>query len=131
VHARNLNDFFSKRNNRADDSEATDFATSDYTPTDYGPIPQDLYNKINWQISHITKNRTEDGKELIGTVRRREILLAVLSEIHRFSPHVRPEFRGVWKWKSQEEKLQVPRLIKVLVEDPSDEIITEVNTVTG
>src|SRR5690349_7019158 len=59
VHARNLNDFFSsKKNNRPTDSEAIDFATADYKPPEYGPIHVHLYEKINWQISHLTKNRT-------------------------------------------------------------------------
>lgn len=99
LHARNLNEFFLEKSNRADTLKASCFATSNYrrpeNPKDRGA----LFQKINEQISHLTAERTSIPEQKIGPADREEMYGWIYALLDYFGKHVRPELQSAWKFR--------------------------------
>jgi hypothetical protein len=95
IHARNLNEFFFE-NSRL---KASDFAIGDYKKPENPHDRKLLFDKINKQIAHLTKDRTSKPDEKIGTADRDEMYSWIFAFLEHFGKHVRPELRSFWKIK--------------------------------
>ena len=96
IHARNLNEFFFENPRWPDILKASDFATSEYNKPENPHDRRLLFDKINKQISHLTKDRTSKPHEKIGTADREEMYGWVHAFLVFFDDYVRPEFRSSW-----------------------------------
>jgi hypothetical protein len=53
--------------------------------------------RINQQISHLNKRRTDDARQKINGDRLNEMHRAIEAEIERFVQHLKPEWQRMWK----------------------------------
>jgi hypothetical protein len=102
VHARNLIDFFKGKSAFI----PRDFTIAAYRPPS-GKIAGEANQRITWQISHFTANRTKhvDGK--IDDKERREILLALEREIQRFREGLTEDYKARWRVPEQALTIKV------------------------
>lgn len=94
LHARNLIEFFKRK-------ESCDFDPRDFTVAGFKLhkrfIGDGALQRINRQISHLTKGRTADRAQKINGNERVEMLQAIEKEIDRFLQHLTPERRAMWE----------------------------------
>jgi len=96
VHASNLNEFFFENPHWPDILKASDFAISEYKKPENTDDRRLLFDKINKQISHLTKDRTSKPRQKIGTADREEMYGWVHAFLVFFDDYVRPELRSSW-----------------------------------
>ena len=99
VHARTLIEFFKlKPNRQPDDADACDFTSPAYKRFSAGKVPQDIVDKINKQIAHITESRTVDPKEKLNGNGTDIVELRLLldAEIGEFKNHITPTYQAIW-----------------------------------
>lgn len=98
IHARNLNEFFLE-NGQGDTLKASEFTNDEYQPPDNTEGRRLLFQKINKHVSHLTRERTTDPRNLIG-VKERERMFALLSaDLQNFDRHLRSELLPAWRVK--------------------------------
>jgi hypothetical protein len=93
LHARNLIEFFKQK-------DPCDFDPRDFTngfELNKRFIGDGALPKINKQVSHLTKGRTEDPTQKIDGQELTDVHKAIEAEIERFAPHLKPEWRERWK----------------------------------
>lgn len=97
IHARNLNEFFFESPRWKDVLKASEFAASDYRKPENSDDRRALFDRINKQISHLSRERTSAPQEKIGPADREEMYSWVYAFLEYFDGHVRPELRSAWK----------------------------------
>jgi hypothetical protein len=93
LHARNLIEFFERRGDYGPHS-FTDAAKFNLNS---GVLSVRTLRRINQQISHLNKRRTDDARQKINGDRLNEMHRAIEAEIERFVQHLKPEWQGMWK----------------------------------
>jgi hypothetical protein len=90
VHARALNDFFTKPPSQ-DDAVASHFTETPFVPSTSCPIGSDLKTKINKQVAHLTYSRSNAAKlvedDLVVIVK------AIEANHKKFVSELKSEFR--------------------------------------
>lgn len=89
IHARQLIEFFSNKQGM----HAKDFTGGTYTPKHIVQLSA-VANKLNTQIAHLTKKRTESTVEKIGHLDRSRLLTALELEMHHFANLLEKQFQG-------------------------------------
>jgi hypothetical protein len=91
VHARSLNDFFSGKPQKSD-ARPTDYTKVTYKRPERDDGWRDLIDKVNKQIAHLTKLRTKDEAEKVGTDDRRKLVETLMTDLRNFVEDLKPEF---------------------------------------
>ena len=98
VHARNLNEFFLEASDRYKDLlKASSFTDAAYKPPRNTKLRRALFDKINRQISHLTKKRTSVARLKIGDKHREQMFAILIGDLQRFDRHLKPHLRRKWK----------------------------------
>jgi hypothetical protein len=94
VHARSLIEFFRKRRSRAaQDYVRPALAYKPFTGTQ-GRV-DDLWLKLNNQISHLMDGRTDDDSKKLGDGERRELYELIRGALAHFKANLRPEYQNI------------------------------------
>jgi len=104
IHARSLIDFF----NNKQGVWASEFVDSTYVSFRGGKVKRTLIAKLNTQIAHVTLERTADPHKKIGAVERQELFDKIRLALAEFEQHLKPEFKGMWKYQFPPVVLLVP-----------------------
>lgn len=91
IHARQLIEFF----NNKQGCKAKEFTGGTYTATHVGSFGNDA-DKLNTQIAHLTRARTDDLTKKIGPAERRKWLTALEQEAQNFTARLAPAFQGMF-----------------------------------
>jgi hypothetical protein len=102
VHARNLIDFFSEYSETPGQSRdyigARHFCKDFQSWTKGGPT-DDVKNRLNRQISHLTYDREAATNRKIGPDERNELVELIEREIEIFASHLREPYTARWPFK--------------------------------
>lgn len=101
VHARNIVDFFDEKSSspgqaKSDYVGAKHFCNPDYEPWTKGRPSNDLYGRLNRQVSHLTFDRTSKNEEKLGGKELGELFRLIEQELQIFGKYLRDPYAGKW-----------------------------------
>lgn len=96
IHARNLIEFFDEKSatpGQSDGRLGAKHFTTDFTAWDKGGPSNDLRNRLNKQVSHLTYDRTKSIEEKVGLKESEELMRLLGGEIDRFLGYLREPYK--------------------------------------
>jgi hypothetical protein len=93
LHARTLIEFFEREGDYGPHS----FTDADEFKRNRRVVSVRALRRINQQVSHLTKRRTDDAGQKINGDQLNEMHQTIEAEIERFAQHLKTEWRERWK----------------------------------
>lgn len=91
VHARQLLEFL----NNKQGAPVADFVNANFQLQHITKLDNDLVQKLNTQIAHITYRRTDQQKNKINQADRKTLLDEIIAEMRNVANNLKPEFAGL------------------------------------